>query len=139
MGDRSNIVIESNTYERNDEGKTVKSDTERVYLYAHWSGSDVIESAIHGLESGRGDDPAYLARIIFQHMIRDDGESETGFGISASEQDNEHPIIVINADEQRVSIEGGTSPIVNVTYADFLTAAKACELNYEKLIEALKH
>lgn len=85
MGDRSNIVIEDSY-----------SQT-RVYLYAHWSGQRVIHSAIKGLESGRTRDAAYLARIVFQDMIKEEAEgSETGFGISAGLTDNEHAILVIS-------------------------------------------
>lgn len=84
MGDRSNVVVQD-------------SDGGRVYLYSHWAGSEILKSAIKGLESGRVDDPAYLARVIFSDMIKDDLDSETGYGISATIQDNDgYPILVID-------------------------------------------
>lgn len=89
MGDRSNVVIET---------KFNGENASRVYLYSHWSGTSVLESVLHGLRSGRTDDPPYLARIIFDHMIRNDRGSETGFGISGYITDNEHPILVISSD-----------------------------------------
>lgn len=91
MGDRSNIAVEN-------------FDGSRVYLYAHWGGEPIIKSAIHGLKSGRADDPAYLARIIFEHMIRKDPGSVTGFGISAGIEDNEHPILVISNASNNVQV-----------------------------------
>lgn len=89
MGDRSNVVIETKFNEEN---------SSRVYLYSHWAGTSVLESVLHGLRSNRVDDPPYLARIIFDHMIRNDHGGETGYGISSYITDNEHPILVITCD-----------------------------------------
>ena len=86
MGDRSNIVIE-------DRG-------ERVYLYGHWMGSKSIGHAVHGLESGRTADGSFLARIVFCSMIGPNTRGETGFGISASIQDNQYPVLVIRAGDE---------------------------------------
>lgn len=86
MGNRSNIRIDN-------------YDVPPVYLYSHWGGESVIESAVAGLKSARVGDPAYLARIVFQHMLRDESPGEeTGYGISADIQDNEHPILRILSD-----------------------------------------
>ena len=82
MGDRSNIVIQ-------EQG-------ERVWLYGHWMGSKNIGHAAHGLRSGRSDDAAYLARIVFCSMIGGDVEGDIGFGISASCHDNQAPTLVID-------------------------------------------
>jgi hypothetical protein len=87
MGDRSNIVIASN-------------DGTRVYLYAHWSGDDVLASALVGLNSGRTDDTPYLARIIFCDMVKNEKPGdETGFGISGFLSDNNYPILVLSENE----------------------------------------
>lgn len=83
MGDRSNIVIEDYS-------------GGRVYLYSHWSGETAIKSAVHGLGSGRYNDPSYLARIVFEDLISSDLGQETGFGISTQIEDNEHPVFVIS-------------------------------------------
>lgn len=86
MGDRSNIVIQ-------DRG-------ERVYLYGHWMGSRSIGHVVHGLRSGRVRDGSYLARIAFCSMVGADTAGETGYGISASLTDNQHPIVVIESHEE---------------------------------------
>jgi len=127
MGDRSNIVIE-NTY-----GEVPS----RVYLYAHWSGESIIESAVHGLNSGRATDSEYLARVVFENMVKDDLGSETGFGIAARLGDNEHPILVISdtqADGTVVYFEdqreyGETFEVATkkIPYKDFLTIIGSIE------------
>lgn len=105
MGDRANIVIETNVWAKGEDGQFRETeDTKRVYLYSHWRGQSIVNSAIKGLESGRSTDSAYLARVVFQDML-DGDDSETGFGISAELGDNEHPIVVINPDKKTVRIE----------------------------------
>ena len=125
MGDRSNIVIE--------EGN------ERVYLYAHWGGERVLKSALHGLKSGRWNDPAYLARVVFEHMISDDLGHETGYGISVSIQDNEHPVLVIS--DRGVYFDGQTDPMPHAqfvrlveSYGDAVDGALDRNEFYDELI-----
>lgn len=91
MGDRSNIVIQDGE--------------DRIYLYSHWRGQSAISAAVHGLRSGRVGDPAYLARIIFSNLVKNDLAEETGYGISTRIQDNEHPIFVIDGDTGNVWFE----------------------------------
>jgi hypothetical protein len=93
MGDRGNIAI--------------KQHSGTVYLYSHYGGSElpqVLQDALKKHELW--DDPTYLARIIFDAM--EDGEnlhgSATGLGISASEDDNNHPLINVDCGNQQVSI-----------------------------------
>lgn len=58
MGDRGNIVVL--------DGK------QGVWLYSHWGGSRLEETARKAVESsGRVGDPSYLTRIIFCNMIAD--------------------------------------------------------------------
>lgn len=132
MGDRSNIVIEDSY-----------SQT-RVYLYAHWSGQRVIHSAIKGLESGRTRDAAYLARIVFQDMIKEEAEgSETGFGISAGLTDNEHAILVIS-DNGTVWFEEETQPVAHSVFLklieEVIDLADKANRNklYDELIKKVK-
>ena len=136
MGDRSNIVIQDSY-----NGEVLG----RVYLYGHWMGPGAIDCALHGLRSGRSTDAAYLARIIFSDMIRDDIDGETGYGITATMTDNEYPVIVIDAGAERVWIEDWTTgnPVTRpVVYPTFIKAANAA-LNadeyerYDALIAAL--
>lgn len=93
MGDRGNIAVQ-------DGGK-------RVYLYGHWSGSDMPETLRTALVRGEGrwNDPPYLARIIFCELVKGSEMDETGFGISTTIGDNEHPIIVVDCDKQMVTLE----------------------------------
>ncbi len=76
MGDRGNIVIEG------------VDKVAELYLYTHWSGSNLPQIVSRGLVKGKqrwGDEP-YLNRVLFQTMIgKDDGL--TGYGISAHEGD----------------------------------------------------
>jgi hypothetical protein len=91
MGDRGNIIIEA-------DGQTFPAP---VYLYTHWSGSDIPKLLKAALIKGvsRWDDPAYLARIIFQTLIGGD-KGETGFGLSTS--------MVADGTEYHVNMEART-------------------------------
>ena len=114
MGDRSNIVIES-------------SDKSRIYLYSHWGGERVIESAVHGASSCRTDDAPYLARIIAQHMYRNESlDADTGYGISAYPTDNEHPYIVFTEDGNvHFEAEDGTrltKPVRGIEFVEHVTS-----------------
>lgn len=90
MGDRANVYVK----DYNNTG---------VYLYTHWSGYELPGIVRDALARGEWhDDGAHLARIVFQQMI--DGDSgTTGYGISAHLCDNEHPIIVLDPQEETVS------------------------------------
>lgn len=70
MGDRGNIIVE-------DDGK--------IYLYTHYSGSDLPQIVARGLERGknRWDDGPYLTRILFCELLpQDEWNGEIGYGIS---------------------------------------------------------
>lgn len=85
MGDRGNIVIDG------------------VWFYTHWGGSEIKQDLQKALnKNSRWEDSAYLARIIFCQMIEGDTEGETGFGISLTMQDNEHPILFVDTESQEV-------------------------------------
>ena len=88
MGDRGNIAMVFD-----------KERTQQVWIYSHWGGSDLPELLKVGLSAGKsrwGDD-SYLARIILCNVIPANQLAETtGFGISCTMQDNEHPILVVD-------------------------------------------
>lgn len=89
MGDRGNIVI------RGQYGD--------VWLYTHYHGSemkDVLQTVL--ARKQRWEDAAYLARIIFSELIRDDVDGELGFGISTNMLDNEHGILIVDVPNQKV-------------------------------------
>lgn len=50
------------------------------------------------------DDPPYLARIIFCEMIQDDVLGETGYGIAPTQDDENHPDIVVDLEANTVSV-----------------------------------
>lgn len=87
MGDRGNVYM--------------KEDDRGVYLYTHWSGSElpfVVQNALK--QQRRWSDGPYLARIIFCEMVKGQELKETGFGISTHMPDNEHPILVVDSEHQ---------------------------------------
>lgn len=93
MGDRANIII------RQAEGQ-------QVILYGHWSGEEYVARAKQALaKRWRWDDAAYLARIVYDCFVGDQAGTETGFGISTTFCDGEHPVLVIDVERQRVYFE----------------------------------
>ena len=93
MGDRSNIAVQDIT-------------GNRVYLYAHWTGEDILTIVKDVLERReRWTDESYLARMFFSAMTRGDEDSSTGFGISTCLPDYDYPIIVVSPSEQTVWLE----------------------------------
>lgn len=91
MGDRANVYMQ----ERGGGG---------VYFYTHWGGSDLAADVQKSLTRGRErwTDGPYLGRVIFADLIDGQEKDLTGYGISASIGDNEHAIIVVDAEGQRV-------------------------------------
>lgn len=120
MGNRSNIRVDFH-------GATP------IYLYSHWGGERVIESAVEGLNSGRVGDPAYLSRIIFQHMLRNEPlGAETGYGISPFIEDNEHPILRITQNGE-VTFEDSEYPELVVPRSAFLEVLEGIRVGNKKL------
>jgi hypothetical protein len=118
MGDRGNIVV--------------KDGADEVWLYSHWSGTElpiVLRDALRRGADRHGDGP-YLARIIFQEMIGDD-RGTTGFGIATRLTDNEHPVLFCDVDAEVVYCRRGDdgeskTPVRMDEYAKF-TDAQAME------------
>ena len=95
----------------------VKVEPDNIYLYTHW-GSYELEATVKKALSKRWrwDDPEYLTRIIFDTMTEDKHGTETGFGIgSVQHDDNEAPLVIVNADKQTVTISGKTQ-----SFEDFI-------------------
>ena len=94
MGDRSQVVI-------HDSGS-------EVYLYTHWNGKTLPSLVAGSLFRGksRWDDAPYLARIIFSDMIRGDIDGLTGYGISSTYQDSNHPDIHIYVERKLIKYDG---------------------------------
>src|SRR5438046_10751267 len=92
MGDRGNIKLVGKRHFANP-----------VYLYTHLGGSDLKETLAMALEKGRDrwNDGSYLARVIFQGLIGTD-DGVTGYGLSSSPTDNEHPFLVVDVDANTI-------------------------------------
>jgi hypothetical protein len=90
MGDRANIVV--------------KHKASEVWLYSHWRGDELLPVAARSIRravlAGRAGDGAYLARIIFSDMIKDNVSGTTGYGISSVPKDGQDRIIYVNVDDQ---------------------------------------
>ena len=94
MGDRAQVAIE------NHDGDGF------VYLYTHWNGSELAATVRAALARRlRWNDREYLTRIIFCEMIKGCEAEENGFGIGTEEHgDNEHPLIVLDCDNQKITV-----------------------------------
>lgn len=97
MGDRGNICINYN----NAYGQESKYPP--IYFYGHWSGTEmpfVLQRALK--KHRRWNDPAYLARIIFNELTAGYEKEETGYGIAPYICDNEHDILEVCVEEKKV-------------------------------------
>ena len=82
-------------------------DGDKICLYAHWGGTVLIDQVQTALRKypGRWNDFAYINRIIFSEMIKNDIDSELGFGISCNDIDfDANQIIQIDLHQQTVTI-----------------------------------
>lgn len=113
MGDRGNIVMEF-------------KNKDRIYFYSHWGGSELPGVVHHALGRRlRWDDPPYLARIIFCSLVKGQESGETGYGISPGICDNEHSLLVVDTENNRIryhhegeNLDG--KPYVEFSYESFL-------------------
>lgn len=116
MGDRGNIKF------------IEELGSPSIFFYTHWSGYRLNEIIREGLIQGKGrwSDPPYLARIMFNALQGDD-RGETGFGISHAIGDNEHPVMVVDADQQKVYIDGHATdddPKYVMSFTDFVDSPR---------------
>lgn len=107
MGDRGNIIV--------------KEGCSEVYLYTHWSGSDLPGIVSKSLRRGkdRWNDGPYLARILFCDMLNGDN-GLTGFGISSVYGDGGTDITV-DVDKQTVRLNADEPK----PFAEFAAAVSA--------------
>ena len=107
MGDRGNVKIE-------DSG---------VYLYTHWSGSElpfIVQQVLKRKE--RWKTYPYLTRMIFCELLTHSHNDTSHFGISTEILNNEHPIVVVNCKKQMVSFLMGhkTRPFATFSFIAFI-------------------
>ena len=118
MGDRANVKVLDDCRKEGEEKPA-------VFLYTHWSGTELAETVQRALQRRvRWDDSPYLARIIFCAMVEGQEAEETGFGISTDLRDNEHRIIVVDPQSQRLTIEPedadrDDAPLASFTFEEF--------------------
>lgn len=87
MGDRGNVVM----LERR------KEKVGMVYLYTHWGGYDLpVQVQAVLMRRERWTDGSYLARMIAE-VVKPDG-------IQPFLDDNEHPLIIVDCEEQRIAL-----------------------------------
>jgi len=92
MGDRGNVYCKEQWEKKGG-----------VYLYSHWGGSNlpnIVQTVL--TRKQRWDDGAYLTRMIFCAMVRNDIDGEVGYGISTTLCDNGHPIVVVDVNTQTI-------------------------------------
>ena len=121
MGDRGNIKLK---YGRGGP----------VYLYTHWRGYDLPEIVQSALKRGqdRWGDESYLARIIFDELVDEPRTELTGFGISTEIEDNEHDVIVVDLDNNKVSFETEDGDPANSPRSKTYTFSNYVELDLKK-------
>lgn len=87
-----------------------------VYLYTHWTGSELPAIVQDGLKRfpGRWTDDQYLARILFDALTDGRHGEETGYGISADQQDGGSQMINVNTESQAVSFYGFDYPTMSI-------------------------
>lgn len=109
MGDRGNVLVKEN------------SEDPGIYLYTHWSGTELPDIVQGALSRGKGrwGDTPYLTRIIFSDMVREDIDGETGYGIGRYEVSGEHSTIILNDGAQTVTIDD-----LRWSYSEFSRAGK---------------
>jgi hypothetical protein len=86
MGDRANFGFR-------------QSNGETIVLYGHWAGHDMLSNLAEAVEAARPrwTDESYATRIAISHLIGDQWQAETGWGLSVNTiLDNEHKIPLID-------------------------------------------
>lgn len=98
MGDRGNIAI------REEADWLSLNPQEAVFLYGHWAGDGLPETLRAALARSRSrwEDTQYLARVIFEEMIRDRIGDTAGYGITTRLYDNEHDILLVLPRKQAI-------------------------------------
>ena len=103
-----------------EHGAAPKDEARPVVLYTHW-GANEMEDDLRDVLSRkkRWNDPAYLSRMIFCRMIRNDIDGETGYGIMTDNINDAEQEIIVDCNRQEVIVKGWKK---NTTYTfdDFI-------------------
>ena len=96
MGCRGTIEIWNNA-------AAPTSDEKPVVLYTHWHAKRMMYDLITTLEKKeRWNDAAYLSRMIFCEMVKDNLHNTTGFGILTDNVGDAEEEIIVDIDRQEV-------------------------------------
>jgi hypothetical protein len=94
MGDRANFGFK-------------QSNGETIVLYGHWAGHGMLERLADAVEAARSrwGDESYATRIAVSHLVGEQWQDTTGWGLSVNNiLDNEHKIPVIDWNTQTFSL-----------------------------------
>ena len=94
MGDRANFGF-------------VQPNGQTIVLYGHWAGHNMLGKLADAVIAARPrwSDESYATRIAISHLIGDQWNMETGWGLQVNSiGDNEHKIAVINWKDQTFSL-----------------------------------
>jgi hypothetical protein len=97
-----------------------KSEETPVVLYTHWGAKEMEDDLKDVLSrKKRWNDPAYLSRMIFNRMTRNDADGETGYGILTGNVHDAEREIVVDCNSQEVIVKGWDKNNV-YTFDDFI-------------------
>jgi hypothetical protein len=97
----------------------IKDDADNVWFYSHWNGDGVIEVVKAALtRHARWDDTQYLARIIFEEMIKDSIGDETGYGIGTRGYTERR--VIVDAGNQEVTIIRDEKTVWSGSFDEFV-------------------
>lgn len=94
MGDRANFGF-------------VQPNGETIVLYGHWAGYQMLGKLADAVIAARPrwNDSSYATRIAISHLIGDQWNMETGWGLQVNEiSDNEHKIPIVDFEQQTFSL-----------------------------------
>jgi hypothetical protein len=94
MGDRANFGF-------------VQPNGNTIVLYGHWAGYQMLGKLADAVITARPrwNDPAYATRIAISQLIKDEWNSERGWGLHVNEiGDNEHKIPIVDFNQQTFSL-----------------------------------
>jgi hypothetical protein len=92
----------------------LRSKAGDLVLYSHWDSVQTLKAKLKQALTfkSRWDDIAYLRRIIFSHMIKNEVLSETGYGIYLGNEGADGEI-VFHVDMDNKTVDGKS-------YAEFI-------------------
>ena len=113
MGDRANFGFR-------------QSNENVVFLYGHWAGHGMLEKLADAVVAARPrwTDESYATRIAISHLVGQEWNSETGWGIYVNEiGDNEHKVPVIDWNNQTFTLyqEDLKTVVFSMSLIDFCT------------------